>query len=193
MSSDHTGHASEPSSGHEPLAEPAPATLGRSDDAPATRAAPEPRPATPRPSRPPRTGSDDSGMLDKIQGYFGLSRPPFARNLAPAMMHRHTAHSEAMARITWCVAERGLGVFTGEVGVGKTATTRTAITGLDPFPPHRHLPRQPRRRRPRHPHRHRHRARRIPQAAQGHPDPPSQRHARHRTRRARPRPDPGPR
>lgn len=132
MSSDHTAHASQPSSGHEPLAEPAPETPGQNDDAPATRAAPEPRPATPRPSRPQRTGSDDSGMLDKIQGYFGLSRTPFARDLAPAMMHRHTAHQEAMARITWCVAERGLGVFTGEVGVGKTATTRTAISGLDP-------------------------------------------------------------
>ncbi len=76
-------------------------------------------------------------MLDKLQGYFGLSKTPFGRGLAPAMLHRHAAHSEAIARISWCVAERALGVVTGVVGVGKTAAARAAIAGLDPA---RHLP-----------------------------------------------------
>ncbi|NJP98541.1 AAA family ATPase [Nonomuraea sp. FMUSA5-5] len=71
-------------------------------------------------------------MMDKLQGYFGLSKTPFGRGLAPGMLHRHAAHSEAIARIAWCVAERELGVVTGEVGVGKTAATRAAIFGLDP-------------------------------------------------------------
>lgn len=76
-------------------------------------------------------------MIDKIQGFFGFSRTPFGRSLAPGMLHRHAAHSEAAARIAWCVAERALGVITGEVGVGKTVATRAAIAALDPV---RHIP-----------------------------------------------------
>jgi type II secretory pathway predicted ATPase ExeA len=29
---------------------------------------------------------------------------------------RHAAHNEAVARITWCITERAIGVITGEVG-----------------------------------------------------------------------------
>jgi len=38
---------------------------------------------------------------------------------------------EAVARITWCIAERAIGVITGEVGAGKTASVRTVLAGLD--------------------------------------------------------------
>nr|WP_021592287.1 hypothetical protein [Actinomadura madurae] len=62
---------------------------------------------------------------------------PFGRDLAPGMMHRHAVHGEATTRITWCVAERALGVVTGEVGVGKTVATRAAVASLDPA---RHIP-----------------------------------------------------
>jgi type II secretory pathway predicted ATPase ExeA len=34
------------------------------------------------------------------------------------MLHRHSAHNEALARIGWCIAERRIGVITGEVGPG---------------------------------------------------------------------------
>src|SRR5579859_1633625 len=47
------------------------------------------------------------------------------------MLHRHTSHNEAVARITWCVSERGIGIITGEVGAGKTVSVRTVLTGLD--------------------------------------------------------------
>lgn len=47
---------------------------------------------------------------------------PFGRSLAPQMLHRHGAHAEAVARIGRCISERGLGVVTGEVGAGKTAS-----------------------------------------------------------------------
>ena len=43
---------------------------------------------------------------------------PFGRDLAPAMLHRHSAHNEALARIGWCIAERRIGVITGEVDPG---------------------------------------------------------------------------
>jgi len=45
------------------------------------------------------------------------------------MLHRHTGHGEAVARITWCIGERGLGVLTGEVGVGKTVAVRAGFQG----------------------------------------------------------------
>ena len=47
------------------------------------------------------------------------------------MLHRHGTHAEAVARIGWCITERGLGVVTGEVGAGKTVAVRAALAGLD--------------------------------------------------------------
>ena len=69
-------------------------------------------------------------MMELIS-YFGFSRMPFGRDLAPGMLHRHTAHNEAVARIGWCVAERRIGVITGEVGAGKTVAVRAALAALD--------------------------------------------------------------
>lgn len=63
--------------------------------------------------------------------YYGFTRTPFARNLAPSMLHRHQAHAEAAARIGWCVSEQAIGVITGEVGAGKTVAVRAALAGLD--------------------------------------------------------------
>ena len=71
-------------------------------------------------------------MIDRLQGFFGFTRTPFGRDLAPGMLHRHTAHSEAVARIGWCVTEHRIGVITGEVGAGKTVAVRAALAALDP-------------------------------------------------------------
>jgi type II secretory pathway predicted ATPase ExeA len=71
-------------------------------------------------------------MIEKLQAHYGFTRMPFGRDLAPGMLHRHAAHNEACARITWCIAERAIGVITGEVGAGKTASVRTVLAGLDP-------------------------------------------------------------
>src|SRR5215210_3858856 len=70
-------------------------------------------------------------MIEKLKSHYGFSRTPFGRGLAPPMLHRHTAHAEAVARIGWCISERGLGVITGEVGAGKTVAVRAALTSLD--------------------------------------------------------------
>jgi len=56
---------------------------------------------------------------------------PFGRALAPQMLHRSAGHGEAVARIAWCIAERALGVITGEVGSGKTVAARAATAELD--------------------------------------------------------------
>jgi type II secretory pathway predicted ATPase ExeA len=70
-------------------------------------------------------------VIEKLRAHYGFTRMPFGRDLAPGMLHRHAAHNEACARISWCVTERAIGVITGEVGAGKTVSVRTALAGLD--------------------------------------------------------------
>jgi len=69
--------------------------------------------------------------LDKLCSFYGFTRTPFRKDLAPAMLHRHGGHAEAVARIRWCIAETALGVITGEVGAGKTVALRAALAELD--------------------------------------------------------------
>jgi type II secretory pathway predicted ATPase ExeA len=71
-------------------------------------------------------------MIDRLQGFFGFTRTPFGRDLAPGMLHRHTSHGEAVARIEWCITDHRIGVITGEVGAGKTVAVRAALHTLDP-------------------------------------------------------------
>jgi len=71
-------------------------------------------------------------VIDRLQGFFGFTRTPFGRDLAPGMLHRHTSHGEAVARIGWCITEHRIGVITGEVGAGKTVAVRAALSALDP-------------------------------------------------------------
>jgi type II secretory pathway predicted ATPase ExeA len=66
-------------------------------------------------------------MIDKIQHHFGFTQMPFGRDLTPATLHRHAAHAQAAARITWTITEKTLGVITGEVGTGKTVAARAAL------------------------------------------------------------------
>ncbi len=71
-------------------------------------------------------------MIERLQGHWGFTRTPFGRDLAPAMLHRHHAHGEAAARISWTISEHALGVITGEGGVGKTVAARAALASIDP-------------------------------------------------------------
>lgn len=70
-------------------------------------------------------------MIERLQQHYGFTRTPFGRDLAPGMLHRHHSHAEAVARVTWCVDQRALGVVTGEVGAGKTVAVRAALSTLD--------------------------------------------------------------
>jgi type II secretory pathway predicted ATPase ExeA len=69
-------------------------------------------------------------MID-LKHHYGFTRTPFTKDLAPSMLLRFPAHAEAVARITWCASERAVGVITGEVGAGKTAAARAAVSALD--------------------------------------------------------------
>ena len=69
--------------------------------------------------------------IEKLRDHYGFTKMPFRRDLAPGMLHRHGAHAEAAARISWCISEHALGVITGEVGAGKTVALRAALASLD--------------------------------------------------------------
>jgi len=69
--------------------------------------------------------------IDRLRAHYGFTRMPFGKDLAPGMLHTHRAHGEAVARISWCVAEQAIGVITGECGAGKTVAARAAIASLD--------------------------------------------------------------
>jgi len=69
--------------------------------------------------------------IDRLRAHWGFSRMPFTKDLAPSMLHTHRSHAEAVARISWCVEERAIGLVTGEVGAGKSVAVRSALAGLD--------------------------------------------------------------
>jgi type II secretory pathway predicted ATPase ExeA len=70
-------------------------------------------------------------VIERLHAHYGFTRVPFGRDLAPGMLHRHTSHAEAVARITWCINQHALGVITGEVGAGTTVAIRAALSTLD--------------------------------------------------------------
>ena len=69
--------------------------------------------------------------IARLRSHWGFTRTPFTKDLAPSMLHRYAGHSEAVARISWCVDEAAIGVITGEVGAGKTVAVRAALGELD--------------------------------------------------------------
>lgn len=69
--------------------------------------------------------------IDRLQAHYGFTQMPFGANIPPQGLHPHPGHREAVARIQWCVAQRQLGVITGEVGAGKTVAVRAALTSLE--------------------------------------------------------------
>ena len=38
-------------------------------------------------------------MLDKIQSFYGFTKMPSGRDIAPGQLHRHHGHAEAVARL----------------------------------------------------------------------------------------------
>jgi type II secretory pathway predicted ATPase ExeA len=69
--------------------------------------------------------------IDRLQAHYGFTRMPFGRDLAPSMLFSARAHAEAVARLSWLIAEGDIGVLTGEVGAGKTVAARAAVAQLD--------------------------------------------------------------
>jgi type II secretory pathway predicted ATPase ExeA len=68
--------------------------------------------------------------------HFGFTATPFTKSITARDLFARAAHDEAVARIGFVIAESGLGILTGEVGVGKTVALRAAVAGLDPLRHH---------------------------------------------------------
>ena len=70
-------------------------------------------------------------MIERLNAHYGFTKTPFGKTLAPGMLHHHTSHNQAVARISWCIAQRTIGLVVGESGAGKTVAARAAIAALD--------------------------------------------------------------
>ena len=62
--------------------------------------------------------------IDRLRAHWGFSRTPFTKELAPSMLFASGAHREAVARITWIVGARAIGVICAEVGAVHTVAAR---------------------------------------------------------------------
>ena len=69
--------------------------------------------------------------ISNLQSHYGFTAMPFGRSIPVQALHPHPGHREAVARIQWCVAQRQMGVVTGEVGAGKTVAVRAALAQLE--------------------------------------------------------------
>jgi type II secretory pathway predicted ATPase ExeA len=63
--------------------------------------------------------------------YWGFSRTPFSKKLAPSELFDHPGHREAVARIRFAIDETSICLITGEVGAGKTVAVRATVDSLD--------------------------------------------------------------
>jgi type II secretory pathway predicted ATPase ExeA len=70
-------------------------------------------------------------MIPNLQSHYGFTRMPFTKEIPVPALFSSAACKEAVARLRWLISARGLGVLTGEVGAGKTASLRAAADGLD--------------------------------------------------------------
>lgn len=70
--------------------------------------------------------------IESLRSTYGFSKAPFSKDIPPQALHAHRGHQEAVARITYCIAEKQIGVVTGECGSGKTVAARAALSALDP-------------------------------------------------------------
>lgn len=68
---------------------------------------------------------------DVWAAHFGLTRTPFTKNVPATKLFDRAAHSEAVARIHYCINEAALGVIVGDTGAGKTVAVRAAVDSLD--------------------------------------------------------------
>ena len=64
--------------------------------------------------------------------HFGLIRNPFDKEIAPDELFPSHAAREAEARLNYLLELRGIGLFTGEPGTGKTIICRKVFAALHP-------------------------------------------------------------
>ena len=79
----------------------------------------------------PSDAYDVLGSLSLAASRLGQALAHLARFLDLALADGRLGHDLAPGMLHWCIAERAIGVVTGEVGAGKTVAVRTVLAGLD--------------------------------------------------------------
>lgn len=64
------------------------------------------------------------------RSFHGLARYPFDKDLPRADFFPSAGGAEFAARLNYLITLRGIGLFTGEVGSGKTSIARSVVDGL---------------------------------------------------------------
>lgn len=65
------------------------------------------------------------------QHFFGFTLPPFSKSLASRDVFVTERHKELNARLAHLFSEHGIGVFTGEIGSGKSTAVRAFLDTVD--------------------------------------------------------------
>lgn len=67
-----------------------------------------------------------------FETFFGFKKSPFSPSPDPQQLFESVAWTQMRTRLEFLVNYRGVGLFTGEVGSGKSTATRTFLAGLNP-------------------------------------------------------------
>jgi general secretion pathway protein A len=67
-----------------------------------------------------------------IKAAFSLKELPFTKEISTAHLFMHPQFLEFTSRLTMLCENRGIGMFTGEVGCGKSTAVRTVLESLSP-------------------------------------------------------------
>ncbi len=67
-----------------------------------------------------------------IKAAFSLKDLPFTKEICTANLFMHSQFKEFTARLSMLCDNRGIGMFTGEVGCGKSTAVRTVLESLSP-------------------------------------------------------------
>jgi general secretion pathway protein A len=67
-----------------------------------------------------------------FETFFGFKKTPFSSHPEPQQIFASCAWTEMRARLEFLLEYRGVGLFTGEVGSGKSTAVRTFLAGLNP-------------------------------------------------------------
>lgn len=66
------------------------------------------------------------------QEFYGFTRLPFGRDLAPDDLFASQPQQEMAARLTVLLRQQGMGLVTGDIGAGKSTAMRAFAARLDP-------------------------------------------------------------
>jgi type II secretory pathway predicted ATPase ExeA len=67
-----------------------------------------------------------------FEAFFGFKKTPFGLNPDPQQLFESAAWTQMNARLHFLVEHHGAGLFTGEVGAGKSTAARAHLSALNP-------------------------------------------------------------